>query len=726
LSSSASAGPIGCTSGLEALELGAFDFGVLEGFLGLSGLFAMQRIWDESGARKRAKARQSTTGETPMNSLLRTLTLLAAFGAGALSCQQVSAQSKDAEPATRAANEAFVKSLPFSDRADFDDVKRGFIATLPDGVIAGPAGKPAWDTKPYAFLQSDTVPATVNPSLWRQAQLNAVNGLFEVTERVYQVRGLDLANLTIIEGDTGLILIDPLLSNETARAALDLYLGNRPAKPVVAVIYSHSHIDHFGGAKGVISAEDAASGKVKVIAPDGFMEHAVAENVIAGNAMSRRAQYMYGLTLPVGERAQIDEGLGKGLSRGTISLIAPNDLIKQSYETRTIDGVEIEFHLVPGSEAPSEMLMYFPQFKLLDMAEDATHNMHNLYTLRGAEIRDGRLWSHYLDEAILRYGERTDAVIAQHHWPMWGNARIVAFLKKQRDLYKFIHDQTVRLLNHGLTPTEIAEQLKLPASLAGEWSARGYYGTLSHNAKAVYQFYLGWYDANPADLNPLPRAEAARKQVEYMGGSEAVLKRAREDFASGQYRWVASITSQLVFADPADKAARDLGADALEQLGYQSEAATWRNAYLAGAAELRNGAPAPQISTANADLLKGVSIDLAFDFLGVRLNAAKAEGKHIVINWTFTDSNETFVMNLENSALTHRAGPLADNADAGVKLTRAALDAITLKQRTFLGSLVTGDVSISGNPLKLRELFGLLDDFTPDFDIIEPKKASVE
>lgn len=661
-----------------------------------------------------------------MNSLLRTLTLLAAFGAGALSCQQVSAQSKDAEPATRAANEAFVKSLPFSDRADFDDVKRGFIATLPDGVIAGPAGKPAWDTKPYAFLQSDTVPATVNPSLWRQAQLNAVNGLFEVTERVYQVRGLDLANLTIIEGDTGLILIDPLLSNETARAALDLYLGNRPAKPVVAVIYSHSHIDHFGGAKGVISAEDAASGKVKVIAPDGFMEHAVAENVIAGNAMSRRAQYMYGLTLPVGERAQIDEGLGKGLSRGTISLIAPNDLIKQSYETRTIDGVEIEFHLVPGSEAPSEMLMYFPQFKLLDMAEDATHNMHNLYTLRGAEIRDGRLWSHYLDEAILRYGERTDAVIAQHHWPMWGNARIVAFLKKQRDLYKFIHDQTVRLLNHGLTPTEIAEQLKLPASLAGEWSARGYYGTLSHNAKAVYQFYLGWYDANPADLNPLPRAEAARKQVEYMGGSEAVLKRAREDFASGQYRWVASITSQLVFADPADKAARDLGADALEQLGYQSEAATWRNAYLAGAAELRNGAPAPQISTANADLLKGVSIDLAFDFLGVRLNAAKAEGKHIVINWTFTDSNETFVMNLENSALTHRAGPLADNADAGVKLTRAALDAITLKQRTFLGSLVTGDVSISGNPLKLRELFGLLDDFTPDFDIIEPKKASVE
>jgi alkyl sulfatase BDS1-like metallo-beta-lactamase superfamily hydrolase len=636
------------------------------------------------------------------------------------------AQSKDAEPATRAVNDSFAKSLPFSDRADFDDANRGFVATLPDGVVAGPGAKPAFDTKPYGFLQNEEVPATVNPSLWRQAQLNAVNGLFEVTDRVYQVRGLDIANMTIIEGNSGLILIDPLLSNQTSKAALELYLNNRPAKPVIAVIYSHSHSDHFGGGKGVMSEQDAASGKVKVIAPDGFMEHAVAENVIAGNAMIRRAQYQFGSALPVGDRAQIDTGLGKALSRGSISLIPPNDLIKQSYETRTIDGVEIEFHLVPGSEAPSEMILYFPQFKLLDMAEDATHNMHNLYTLRGAEIRDGRLWSKYIGEAIERYGDRTDVVIAQHHWPMWGNARIVAFLKKQRDLYEFIHDQTVRLLNEGLTATEIAEQLKLPPSLASEWFSRGYYGTLRHNAKAVYQFYLGWYDANPADLDPLPRAEAAGKQVEYMGGADAVLQRARQDFKAGQYRWVASVTSQLVFADPDNKEARELGADALEQLGYQSEAATWRNAYLLGAAELRGGVPKAPAVARSAELLKGVSIDLAFDVLAVRLNAAKAEGKTIVINWTFGDLNQTHVMNLENSALTHTSGRLADNADLSLTLSRATFEALTLKQRTFRDAVASHEIAFSGNPQKLEELVAMLDDFTPDFAIVEPNKARGE
>ena len=659
-----------------------------------------------------------------MSGTRKVLVAGAVIAAWLANCQQLAAQQGDAEPATRAVNEAFGTDLPFSDRADFDDAKRGFIATVTDGVIDGPRG-PAFDTRPFAFLGTDQVPATVNPSLWRQAQLNAINGLFEVTDRVYQVRGLDISNMTIVEGDSGLILIDPLLSNETAKAALALYLQHRPAKPVVAVIYTHSHIDHFGGAKGVISAEDAAFGRVKVIAPDGFMEHAVAENVIAGAAMTRRAQYMYGINLPVGERGQVDIGLGKTLSRGTPSLIPPNDTIKQEVETRTVDGVTIEFKLVPGSEAPAEMLLYFPQFKLLDMAEDATHTMHNLYTLRGAEIRDGRMWSRYIGDAIARYGNRTDIVIAQHHWPMWGQDRIAAYLKRHRDLYKFVHDQTVRLLNHGLTPTDIAETLKMPSSLASDWSTRGYYGTLSHNAKAVYQFYLGWYDANPADLNPLPRNDAAKKTIAYMGGAEAVLNRAREDFKAGQYRWVASITSQLVFADPDNQAARALGADALEQLGYQSEAATWRDAYLTGAAELRSGPPKPQAAAANAELLKGVSIDLAFDFLGVRLNAAKADGKHIVINWTFTDSGETQVMNLENSALTHRAGPLDDKADAGVTLTRATFDAVSSKQRTMQAAAASGDLVLSGDPRKLQQLFAMFDEFAGAFEIVEPHKAAV-
>jgi linear primary-alkylsulfatase len=632
--------------------------------------------------------------------------------------------SKGPEPATLKANAELAKTLPFANRQDFDDAIRGFVGTMPDALVSGTGPRPVWSMKPYDFLKQSEPADSVNPSLWRQAQLNAIHGLFKVTERVYQVRGFDIANMTIIEGENTLIIIDPLLTTETARAALELYYQHRPKKPVGTVIYSHNHSDHFGGVKGVISEVDVAAGKIQVLAPSGFMEGVVADSIMAGNAMSRRAQYQFGARLPPGPRGHVDAGLGKTVARGTITLIGPTDTIDKSIDKRIIDGVEIVFKLAPGSEAPSEMLMYFPQFRVLDMAEDVTHNMHNLYTIRGSEVRDGNLWSRYIGEALEAFGDKSEVVIAQHHWPVAGQARVVDLLKKQRDMYKYINDQSLRLLNHGYTAAEIAETLRMPASLEQEWSARGYYGTLRHNARAVYQKYLGWYDANPANLDPLPPVENARKTVEYMGGADAVIERARGDFKLGEYRWVASAMNQVVFADPANRTARELGADALEQLGFQAEAGTWRNAYLVGAMELRNGAPKiPGISSTNADTLKAVTNEMFFDFLGVRLNASKAEGKTMVLNWNFTDSKQQFVLNLENSALTYVAGRQASNADATVTLARGTLDAVTLQQTTFPDAAKAGLIKIDGDPRKVGELFSMLDTFSVMFEVVEPKTA---
>jgi alkyl sulfatase BDS1-like metallo-beta-lactamase superfamily hydrolase len=629
---------------------------------------------------------------------------------------------KAPEPATLKANAEMAKTLPFANREDFDDAMRGFVATIPDALVPGSGPRPVWTMKPYDFLKQNEAADSVNPSLWRQAQLNAIHGLFKVTDRVYQVRGFDISNMTIIEGDTSLIIVDTLLTSETASAALDLYYQHRPRKPVGTVIYTHSHTDHFGGVKGVISEADVAAGKVQVLAPAGFLEAIAGESVMAGTAMSRRGQYQFGPLLPPGPRGHVDTGLGKKVALGTITLIAPTATIDKTVEKRVIDGVEIVFQLAPDSEAPSEMLMYFPQFRVLDMAEDVTHNMHNLYTIRGSEVRDGKLWSRYISEAMERFGDKSDVIIAQHHWPVAGQARVVALMKKQRDMYKFINDQSLRLLNLGYTPGEIAETLRMPASLEQEWSARGYYGTLRHNAKAVYQKYLGWYDANPADLDPLPPAENARKTVEYMGGADAVIARARGDFARGEYRWVASAMNQVVFADPANRAARELGADALEQLGFQAEAATWRNAYLVGAMELRNGVPkVPGNNTANADTLKALNNEMFFDFLGVRLNAAKAEGKTMVINWSFTDSNQRIALNLDNSALTYVAGKQAPNADATVTLARGTLDAVTLQRTTFADAVKAGLAKIDGDPRKLDELMSMLDTFKVMFEVVEPK-----
>jgi alkyl sulfatase BDS1-like metallo-beta-lactamase superfamily hydrolase len=655
--------------------------------------------------------------------LYSTIFVAVLCSAGILTSTSAAPQSKDAEPATRQANRAVLGSLPFSNRSDFEEALRGFIASMPDAVMSTDGQRTIWSMKPYAFITGDA-PPTVNPSLWRQAQLNNFHGLFKVVDRLYQIRGLDDSNMTIVESDTGLIIVDTLSAAESAKAALELYYQNRPRRPIVAVIYTHTHPDHFGGVRGVVDEADVRAGRVKVVAPDQFMDHAVADNIMAGNAMFRRSLYQFGQVLPPGERGQVDAGHGKTLPRGgTFTLIAPSDLIKESYETHTIDGVEIEFHLVPGSEAPAEMTLFFPQFKVLDMAEDTNHTMHNLYTLRGAEVRDGRLWSRYISEALERYGDRTEVLIAQHQWPTWGAERIATFLKKQRDMYKFIHDQSVRLLNRAYAANEIAETLKMPASLTNDWSTRGYYGTLSHNAKAVYQKYLGWYDANPANLSPLPPVDQARRTVEYMGGADAVIARARDDFKAGNYRWVASVMNQVVFADPANRQARELGADALEQLGYQAEAATWRNAYLMGAMELRDGLTKLAVGAPSLDVTRAIPTDAVFDLWAVRLSPQKAEGKTLVINWTFTDVNETFTLNLENSALTNTRGKLAAKADAGITLTRAVLNSVLTRQTTFPDAIRTGSISVDGEPGKIGELFAMLDEVSPDFLIVEPVQA---
>jgi len=630
---------------------------------------------------------------------------------------------KDASPITAALNRAVLAALPFADTRDFDDARRGFVATLPEVEIKNDQGRVVWSLRDYGFLADEQAPPTVNPSLWRLARLNLIHGLFQVTDRIHQIRGFDISNMTVIEGDRGLIVIDPLVSTEVARAALELYMQHRGRRPVSAVIYSHSHTDHYGGVRGVVDERDVRVGKVEVWAPDRFMEEVVSEAVLAGTAMVRRAQFQFGATLPRGPRAQVDAGLGKGLSRGTVTLIPPTRIIKEAVETHRIDGVEIVFQLTPETEAPAEMHMFYPALRALNLAENATHNLHNIYPIRGAQARDANAWAKYLNEARDRFGREADVAFAQHHWPVWDNARVLDFPGKQRDLYKYLHDQTVRLMNHGYKAVEIAERLTLPRSLASTWHVRGYYGTLSHNAKSVYQRYIGWYDANPANLNPLPPVERGRKYVDYMGGADAVIRRAREDFARGEYRFVAEALSHVVFADPANAEARQVGADALEQLGYAAESASWRNAYVLGALELRQGVPATVArAPVSPDIVRAMSLDLFFDYLGVRLNGEKAEGRRIAINWVFPDLDRRYVMNLENCALTCLADRRSDAPDATVTLERVALNRLVLREVAFTDAVAQGLAHIDGDAAKVADLFALLDDFSLMFEVVEPKR----
>jgi len=630
---------------------------------------------------------------------------------------------KDASASVVAQHAATLKALPFSDVRDFDDAARGFLGTIENAKITSPQGRVVWSLEPYGFLSQAEAPATVNPSLWRQSRLNMNHGLFEVVPGVYQVRGLDIANMTLIEGDSGVIVVDTLTSIEGARAAMELYMKHRGSRPVAAVIFTHTHTDHWGGARGVLDDAALAGGEVPIIAPNFFMEHAVSENIIAGPAMLRRAQYQFGPFLSKGVRGQVDCGLGKSMAAGAVALLRPSDLIIATGDKRVIDGVEFEFQMAPNSEAPAEMHFYVPRYKLLNLAENCTHNFHNLLPFRGADVRDALAWSKYLNEALKMWSGKAEAMCGQHHWPVWGRDRVDTMIRQQRDLYKFAHDQTVRLMNHGLTAAEIAETIRLPQSLDAAWHARGYYGHIRHNVKAIYQKYLGWYDANPVNLDPLPPVQAGIKYVEYMGGSEAILARARKDFAKGEFRFVAQALSHLVFAEPDNSAARAMLADTFEQLGYAAESSTWRNAYLFGAQELRQGMPkAPPRPPIPRETLAALRTEQLWDVLGVRLNGPKAEGKHVVLNWSFTDTGETFVLRLENSALTYTEGMQAEVADASFSLARATLDEVLAKQTTFPDAIAAGRIEVDGDPARLAELMALMDEFPRMFEIVEPKR----
>ncbi len=634
---------------------------------------------------------------------------------------------KPAHPSTVHAQARVRDELDFTDRRDFDDARRGFIGTLPDARIDADDGSVAWSFEPYAFLEGEA-PATVNPSLWRMAQLNTVHGLFEVSERVYQVRGFSLANVTLAEGDAGVIVIDPLQFTEHARAALALYRRHRGERPVSAVIYTHSHRDHYGGVRGVYGDDEARRG-IPVIGPAGFTEEAFSESILAGVPMRRRAMFQFGWSLAPGPMGHVDSGLGKAVGRGGDGFVAPTLLITQPIERHVIDGVELVFHLTPGTEAPANMNVHLPALRVLNLAETACHTMHNPCPLRGAKTRDALAWARYLDEALDTFAPQADALIGQHHWPVWGGARIAEYVAGQRDLYRYLHDQTLRFMSRGLTPTEIAEQLMLPNALSRQWFARGYYGAVAHNVAAVYAHYLGPFEGNPARLNPLPPTDTATRYVAYMGGSAAVLERARDDYAAGHFRWVVDVLNQVVFAEPGNRAARDLAADAMEQLGYQAESAIWRNAYLLGARELRStaAASAPRGVAISPDVVAVLPLARFLEYLAIRVDGPKAQDLALRIDWRLVDGDgvdtkrvDAQRVTLSNGALNHRPGSHGDAADAVIETTRAELAAHSAGRAALLAGLDRGSLRVRGDVVLVRRFFEALDEFDPMFNVVEP------
>ena len=631
---------------------------------------------------------------------------------------------EDATAITAEKNAEWYEKLDFSDRREFANAERGWLDNAEGRIIDGEDNRSAWDLQSYGDLNRDA-PDTVNPSLWRNTQLNAKAGLFEVCDGIYQVRGFDMANTTFIRTDHGWIVFDVLMCKENMKAAKELMENRFGPLDIKAVLYSHSHVDHFGGVEGVITREQVAdaklslkkqlaSGKTLVLAPTGFLKHAISENVYAGIAMARRAQFQYGTVLDKGEKGALSVGIGMGQSTGTVALIAPTYEIGEDVPKLTIDGLEIEFQLTPGTEAPAEMNAYFPKYRALWMAENCTGTLHNLYTLRGAEVRDANDWAKYIIEADQRFCDKTDVVFQSHNWPHWGE-EIHDYLLNTAAIYKFIHDQTLHYMNQGYTSTEVAAMLTLPEKLEKVWYTRPYYGTLAHNAKAVYQKYLGWYDANPVNLNPLPPSDTAKKLVEYLGSTDAVLRKARKDFEKGDYQWVAQITKELVFADPSNQKARNLCADALEQLGYQAESGAWRNAYLMGAAELRKGNLSGLARTANGlgSAMKEMTVDMLLDYISILTDANAAQNDDVTLNLIVTDVNEKFYVTRKNGILLSYSGENRPDAQATVTCKRLQLLALMQGQQA-------GQVQVSGDATALKRLLAYASKFEKTFNVIEP------
>ena len=621
--------------------------------------------------------------------------------------------SKAAGPAVRAHHDHARTTLPFHDERDFEQARRGFLGGVDPCVVKAADGRVVWDNDSYAFVEGDA-PDTVHPSLWRQSILTSMQGLYEVVPGIYQVRGLDLSNMTVVEGDTGVLVIDPLISAETAAAALALYREHRGDRPVIAVLYTHSHADHFGGVRGVVDQADVDSGRIPVIAPEGFMEHAVAENVYAGAAMSRRAGYMYGAALPRDVHGQVGAGLGQTTSVGTVTLIPPTLDITETGQEVVVDGIRMVFQLTPGTEAPAEMHFAFPDHRALCLAENATHTLHNILTLRGAVVRDAHAWSSYLTEALDLFGDEADVAFASHHWPTWGNDEVREYVALQRDLYGYLHDQSVRMLNQGLTGEEIAEEFVMPPALEQAWHTRGYYGSVSHNVKAVYQRYLGWYTGNPSQLWKHPPEAAATRYVEFMGGADAVVEKARATYADGDLRWTAEVLNHVVFAQPDHEAARELLADTYEQLGYLAENGTWRDVYLSGAYELRHGSFGTPASTASRDMVASLTAAQLLDSLAISVDGPRAWDLHLRLDWEVTDTGQTFRILLRNGVLTYSTAYQGDIAPLVLRGPRLAFAAMASTGAPVEGIEVEGDVSV------LHALAGVLVRPDPGFAIVTP------